>query len=65
MIRYKINVLDALKEKGYSAYRLRKEGVFGESAITRLRNKEPVSWDVLDEVCTLLQCDVADVIEHE
>lgn len=32
-IVYKIDVLSALKEKGYSTYKLRKEKLLGESVI--------------------------------
>ncbi len=64
MIRYKINVLDALKEKGYTTYRLRKEALLGDSTIARLRKSEPIAWKALDQICTMLKCNVGDVIEH-
>ena len=28
--RYKIDIIQALKEQGYSSYRIRKEKIFGE-----------------------------------
>lgn len=61
-LRYKIDVMDALKEAGYSSYRLRKEKIFGERTIQQLRNKAPVSWEVIGRVCSLLGCDVGDIL---
>ena len=38
-IKYKIDILAALKEKGYSTYRLRKEKLIGEATIQQLRRE--------------------------
>ena len=61
-IKYKIDVLAQLKEKGYSAYRLRKEKILGEASIQKLRKDELVSWDNINTICELLQCDIGDVL---
>lgn len=61
-LKYKIDVLAALKEKGFSTYRLRKDKIFGERVIQQLRDREPVSWEVLGRLCSLLGCDVGDLI---
>ena len=63
-IKYKIDVLDALKQKGYSTYRLRKEKLLGERVIQQLREQSPVSWEVLTRVCELLQCQPGDILEY-
>ena len=64
-LRYKINVLDALKEKGYSSYTLRKEKLLSESTIQKLREGEGVAWDNLDTLCRLLDCDISDLLEYQ
>ena len=64
-LRYKINVLDALKEKGYSSYTLRKEKLLSESTIQKLREGEGVAWDNLDTLCRLLECDICDLLEYQ
>jgi putative transcriptional regulator len=61
-IKYKVNILDELKARGYSTYRLRKEKVFGERTIQQLRDEQPVSWEVICKVCSLLGCDVGDIL---
>lgn len=63
-LQYKINVLDALKEKGYSSYTLRTKKLLSESTIQKLRVGEGVSWDNLETFCKLLDCDIADIIEY-
>lgn len=63
-LQYKINVLDALKEKGYSSYTLRTKKLLSESTIQKLRVGEGVSWDNLETFCKLLDCDISDIIEY-
>lgn len=62
--RYKVNVMDKLKEKGYSSTRLRREKLLGESYMSQLRRGDMISWAALDTVCTLLDCQPGDLIEH-
>ena len=64
-IVYKIDVLKALKEKGYNTSRLRKEKLMGEATIQKIRENQLVSWANLDTICTLLECNVGDVVEHQ
>ena len=63
-IVYKIDILKALKEKGYNTSRLRKDKIMGEATIQKIRENQLVSWANLDTICTLLECDVGDVVEH-
>ena len=64
-LKYKIDVLEALKIKGYSSYSLRKEKLLSESTIQKLRSGEGVSWDNLDTLCKLLECDISDILEYQ
>lgn len=61
-IRYKIDVLSALKNKGYTTYRLRKEKLIGESYVQQIRNGELVSWEMMTRLCNLLNCDISEII---
>lgn len=63
-IRYKIDILEALKDAGYSSYRLRKECLLGEHYMSQLRRGELVSWKTLETICNLLGCQPGDLIEH-
>ena len=64
-IQYKIEVLDALKQAGYTSYRLQQEKLMGERVIQQLRNGEIVSWKTIDTLCTLLRCQPGDLVQHE
>ena len=61
-IRYKIDILSALKDKGYSTYRIRKEKIMGERTIQKFRNGEIVSSDNLALICKLLECQPGDIL---
>ena len=63
-IVYKIDVLKALKEAGYNTSRLRKEKIMGEATIQKIRENQLASWATIDTICTLLNCDVGDIVEH-
>ena len=64
-IRYKMNVMAALKEAGYSTYRIRQEKIFGEATLQKIRRGEPVSWENIDTLCCLLGCQPGDLVEYE
>ncbi len=63
-LRYKIDVVSALKEAGYTTYRLRNEKLIGEATMTKLRKRELVSWNNIDTICSLLNCQPGDLIEY-
>lgn len=65
MIKYKINVLDALKEKGYTTTIMRKKKILAESTLTRLREgKTSISCDSIGVICSMLRCQPSDIIEN-
>lgn len=63
-LRYKIDVLQALKQKGYSAYRLAQEKLLSGSSIQKLRTGVPLGADGLEMLCKLLVCQPGDIIEY-
>lgn len=65
MLNYKIDVLEELKKKGYTTYKIRNEKIISERALQNIREKKPISWDTLDKICTLLKCQPNDIIEHK
>ena len=64
-VKYKIDVLAALKDAGYSTYKLRKEKLLGESVLQQIRENVPVSWANLGRICELLNCQPGDILEYE
>lgn len=63
-MKYKIDILKELKNKGYSSYRLIKENLLGTSTIQKFRNNEPVSWKNIEILCKLLNCQPGDILEY-
>jgi DNA-binding Xre family transcriptional regulator len=63
MIRYKIDILQALAAAGWTQSRLKKYGIMGGRTIDRLREGKPLNFDGLGAVCALLDCQPGDVIE--
>lgn len=64
-IRYKFDVLEALKKAGYTSYKLRRDRILGERVIQQLRDGEIVSWKTIDTLCELLNCQPGDIVEHK
>ena len=62
---YSIDVLDALKYRGYSTYVIRREKLLGESTLQKLRKGLPISWENIETVCSLLKCQPGDIIRYE
>ena len=59
-IKYKIDILEALKEKGFTSYRIRKEKILQD-----FRNGNVVlSADCLEKLCSILNCQIGDLIEY-
>ena len=64
MIRYKINVLQALKEAGYTTYRLQKEKLISAGTVQKIRNDDvSLSIDMVNTICDLLHCQPGDLLE--
>ena len=63
-LRYKMNILAALKEKGYNTNRIRTEGLLSQSTLQKFRTQQGISWENLETLCELLDCQPADLIEY-
>ena len=63
-MRYKIDILAALKEKGYNTNKIRTEGLLSQSTLQKFRQKQGVSWENLETLCRLLDCQPADIIVY-
>jgi len=63
-MKFKIDVLNELRNKGYSTYTIRKEKLLSESTVQKLRNVLPVSWENIETICKLLECQPGDILEY-
>lgn len=62
---YKIDVLAALRAKGYSTYKLRQEKLLSESTVQKLRSGQGVAWENLETLCRLLDCQPGDLVYYD
>lgn len=63
-IKYKIDILEALKNIEYSQNRIRNEKLIGQATLTQLRHGELVSWKTIETICKLLNCQPGDILEY-
>ena len=63
-IKYKIDIMQALKEKGFSSYKIRKEKLIGERQLQQIRDNKIVSNACLEKLCKLLGCQLWDILEY-
>lgn len=63
-IRYKFDILAALREKGYNTNVLRKNKIIGEGSIQSLRHDKHISLSTLETICRLLEVQPGDILEY-
>lgn len=63
-LKFKIDVLAALKEKGITTYQIRKDRLLSESTVQKLRAGVGVAWENIETLCRLLECQPGDLMEY-
>ena len=69
MIRFKIDILEALKEKGYNTNKLRNDKILSESTIQRIRtaykNNESlnINMNAVHIICEILKKHPGQILE--
>ena len=64
-LQYRIDVLAALKAKGYTTYQIRQNKLLSESTVQKLRAGVGVSWENIETLCRLLECQPGDIIVYK
>ena len=54
-----------MKEKGISTYALINKHHISSSTINRLRHNQGVTTQMIDDLCTILGCNVEDIMKYE
>ena len=65
MFSYKIDVLKALSERGYTSTRMRKEKIMSEATKQNLRKGKGITTDTINTICIILRCQPSDILEIE
>ena len=61
--KWKVNVLQKLKDAGYNTNRIKKENLIHDAMLQKIRRGEMVSWATLETICDLLSLQPGDIIE--
>lgn len=64
MLRFRMDVMAALRDKGYTANRMRKERIFGGATMSKMRHRQIVSMNELNRICRLLDEQPGELIEY-
>lgn len=63
-LQFKFDILEALREKGYSSYVLRRENILSQSTIQKLRKGQGLAWENIERLCALLDCQPGEILEY-
>lgn len=62
-IRYD-KLISIMKEKGLTTYKIRKENIISQSALTAIKNGKSVTTDTIAKLCKALDCQPGDIMEY-
>lgn len=64
MLRYKGDIIAALKSKGYTTYNIRQNKIMTEGQLQQIRDNKLLSHDAFNKLCKLLNCQPGDILEY-
>lgn len=63
MIKYKINIADALERVGFNTYKAKTSGLLSQDTLKKLKNEDTtVSLKSLNNLCVILDMELKDII---
>lgn len=63
MIRYKIDIVKELNDKGYNYTRIKKEKLLSAQTLENIKQGKSITLDTLNKVCLMTKLRVEDIIE--
>lgn len=63
MIRYKIDIMKELNEKGYNYTRIKKEKLLSAQTLENIKRGKSITLDTLNKLCLMTKLRVEDIIE--
>ena len=65
MIRYKINIADALERKGFNTYKAKTTKILSQDTLKKLKNEDTnISLESINRICIILDMQPKDLIEY-
>ena len=64
MLKYKINVFDALDRAGFNMYRAKKTGILSQNTMYKLKNEDTsITLGAINNICNILDLQPKDILE--
>lgn len=63
MIKYRIDVADALKRVGFTSYKAKKSGLLSQDTLKKIKNEDTaISLKSLNNLCVILDMELKDIV---
>lgn len=63
MIKYKVDIVKALADKGFTATKIRENKLISQATLQNLRQGKNINITTLNDICIMLRCQPNDLIE--
>lgn len=63
MVRYKIDVMDALQKRGYTSGKIQKERLLPAQTVQNIKAGKSITLETLNKICIMLKLQPGDIIE--
>lgn len=65
MLKYKINIADALERKGFNTYKAKTTKVLSQDTLRKIKKEDTsISLESLNRICLILDMQPKDLIEY-
>lgn len=65
MLKYKINIADALERKGFNTYKAKTSKILSQDTLKKIKEENTnISLESLNRICILLDMQPKDLIEY-
>lgn len=58
-------LLELMQEKGLTTYKIRKENIISQSALTAIKQGKGITTDTIAKLCKALDCQPGDMLEYK
>ena len=65
MLKYKINIADALERKGFNTYKAKVTKILSQDTLKKIKNEDTnISLESINRICIILDMQPKDLIEY-
>lgn len=63
MIKYKIDIMEELRRRGWDSKRIKTEGFLSQATITNIKRGGNINTETINRICLALRLQPSDIIE--